>query len=121
MSSLAIGHPPGSQMYLRRVEVQRPQTLAGSVSQMCAGLTHRVSSERLAKIADAVPYILIITGDDDNLIHPSKSDYLAKHMRGAKFVKWSGTGHPLHLQWPARFNALLEEVFEEAKAKISGS
>jgi hypothetical protein len=120
------------QLYARRLAHTPPQTLTGAVSQMCAGLTHYVSPSRLRSIRLAVPKVTLVTGDEDWMVHPSGSERIWEAMVDAaagegvtklkefdgvvgnvELLKWERTGHPLHVQWPARFNALLERAFME--------
>jgi pimeloyl-ACP methyl ester carboxylesterase len=90
----------------------------GNLSQMAAALTHHVQPERLRRIARAIPKVLILTGDDDNLVRPSNSVYLKKEMPEAEFIQWEKTGHGIHIQHRNRFHALLERVFEEGRQKV---
>ena len=93
----------------------------GAMSQMYAGLTHRVTPERLSQIARTIPKVIILTGDDDNLVDPSNSIYLSNMMPGSEFVQWEITGHAIHLQHPQRFNDLVERVSKEGRQKLTGS
>jgi hypothetical protein len=52
----------------------------GHLSQMAAGLTHRVTAARLATIARTVPALTIVTGDEDHLVDPRNSEWMAKQM-----------------------------------------
>jgi len=101
-----------------RILITKPQTPVGAISQMIAGLTHHVSTARLHAIATSIPKIMILTGDEDNLIRPANSFLLAKSMPEAEFVQWDKTGHGIHIQEVARFNKLLEKVFKEGRAKL---
>lgn len=103
--------------HMRRFQITRPQKLIGVLSQMSSALTHHVSPERLRQISTSIPKVLILTGDQDHLVHPSKSFYLAKHMPEAEFVQWKDSGHALSAQWPDRFHALLERVFDEGRQR----
>lgn len=97
----------------------RPQSITGSLSQMSAALTHRVGPDQLRRINDSIPKVMIVTGDDDNLVLPSNSDYLHSHMPNAELVKWDGTGHALHTQWPDRYYQLLQRTFREGRQRMS--
>jgi len=107
--------------YLARAKITRPQPLMGALSQMWAAATHRVSPTRLKNIDSGIPKILIITGDEDDLVAPSNSDHLARNMRGAEYVRWEATGHAINAQWPDRFNEVLERTFREGREAASGS
>lgn len=109
--------PNTAQIYLRRIEITRPQTLIGALSQMSAGLTHHVTPARLSQISNSIPKVAIITGDQDNLVAPSNSVYLKKHMKEAEYVVFEGTGHAINAQRKERFNALLERVFREGRTR----
>ncbi|KAL7414141.1 alpha/beta-hydrolase [Mrakia frigida] len=103
--------------YSRRYALTRPQTLVGNLSQSIAALTHHVSPARLQLIDDNVPKITILTGDDDNLVAPANSQFLAEVMRNAENVLWDRTGHAIHSQHPQRFNDLIERVWKEGREK----
>ncbi|KAG7092169.1 hypothetical protein E1B28_008538 [Marasmius oreades] len=104
--------------YRKRIELTRPQTIIGTFSQMSAGMTHYVSDDRLRKISSSIPKVLIITGDEDNLVEPRNSIYLKSQMPEAEFIQWETTGHAIHYQHPRRFNETLERVFIEGRAKV---
>lgn len=99
--------------------VQRRQGLIGSLSQMAAGATHHCTPAKLRKIAESIPKIWILTGDQDNLIYPSNSFWLYKHMPEAEFEQWTATGHGVIGQHPEKFNKRLDEVIRDAKQKIA--
>lgn len=106
-----------SQIYRKRLEITRPQTFMGTISQMAAGLTHHVSPDRLRQISRTIPKVLILTGDEDHLVRPSNSVYLKQHMPEAELLQWQNTGHGINVQWNSRFNTLLERVFEEGRQR----
>ena len=82
---------------------------------MCAGLTHHLQPERLRKISASIPKVAIVTGDEDHLVDPSNSEYLQKNMPEAEYIVWEGTGHAIHMQWPERYDSLLERILEEGR------
>ena len=92
---------------------------------MYGALGHYVSPARLAKVAQNIPKVLVLTGDDDLLMNPVNSDKLVERLTSGgkkgdtnvEFVKWEKTGHAIPSQWPERVNTLLEKVFEEGRAK----
>jgi pimeloyl-ACP methyl ester carboxylesterase len=75
--------------------------------------------QRLRSISEAIPKVLILTGDDDNLISPANSRYIKSCMPDAELEEWEGTGHALHSQRPRKFNQLLERVFKEGRRKAN--
>lgn len=85
---------------------------------MIAGMTHHVKPDRLNTISKSIPKVMIVTGDIDHLVAPSKSAYLKKHMPEAEFEQWEVTGHAIHLQRREKFNAMLERVFKEGEEKV---
>jgi pimeloyl-ACP methyl ester carboxylesterase len=105
------------QTYQRRIEITKPQTLMGSISQMAAGLTHSVSPARLHAISLSVPKVVIVTGDEDHLVDPRNSAYLKKHMPDAEYIVFGATGHAIQAQRKERFNALLERVFKGGRER----
>jgi len=94
---------------------------------MAAALTHSVSPARLAYIAANVPKIAIVTGDDDNLVHPSGSSRIKKGMDSelaesdkerVELLKWEGTGHGIHAQREVEFNRLVEKCVREGRKAV---
>ncbi|KAI8848783.1 Alpha/Beta hydrolase protein [Chytridium lagenaria] len=86
------------------VGLQDPQ---GRANQQVACMTHWMSTKRLTEIRDARFPVLVMTGTDDNvLIQPSSSIYLASIL-GGRLEVFEGGGHALRLQYPIRHNALL--------------
>ncbi|KAJ6606561.1 Alpha/Beta hydrolase protein [Mycena vulgaris] len=108
------------EIYRRRILITKPQHLIGFLSQMSAGLTHHVTAQRLRYIAETIPKVLILTGDEDNLVAPSNSRYMKSCMPDAELEEWKATGHALHVQRPKQFNKLLERVFKEGRSKAGG-
>ncbi|KAH9012720.1 alpha/beta-hydrolase [Lactarius pseudohatsudake] len=107
-------------LYNERAAVTHSQGSLGAVSQMWAGFTHHVGAGRLAQISKTIPKVLILTGDQDHLVRSSNSAYLSKCMPEAEYVMWKETGHSVNEQHVERFNALLERVFLEGQARLSG-
>ena len=85
---------------------------------MAAGLTHRVTPDRLQKISSSIPKVTIVTGDDDNLVAPSKSRRLKASMPEAELLEWEETGHGINHQRYRKFNELLEKTWEEGRRRI---
>lgn len=126
-------------LYRYRMLNTRPQTPIGAISQMIAGMTHYVAPERLKHIAENVGKVVILTGDEDNLIRPENSFKIAEAMTAGELgrdgrtgvakdgqidvelVVWEKTGHALHMQWVQRFNELLERCWEEGTKNLASS
>lgn len=103
-------------------------------------MTHRVSPERLRRdIAEKVPKVVILTGDEDNLVRPDNSLRIKAAMGGqqgksgrefqgvvrdgkvdVELVVWEETGHALQMQWAERFNKLMEKCWEEGRKNLDG-
>ncbi|KAJ7286044.1 alpha/beta-hydrolase [Mycena rebaudengoi] len=105
------------EIYRRRILITAPQHFLGMISQMSAGFTHHVSPQRLKSISEAIPKVLILTGNEDNLVAPFHSRDLKSCMPEAELEEWEETGHALHVQRPKQFNQLLERVFKEGRRK----
>lgn len=102
------------EAYLRRIAHTRPQQLQGMLSQMLAALTHHVAPSSLRTIAQSIPKVAILTGDDDNMVDPKNSLRIKEAMgESVQYEVWEGTGHGVFAQWPERTAAWLEGVFEE--------
>ncbi|RDB15640.1 putative aminoacrylate hydrolase RutD [Hypsizygus marmoreus] len=106
------------EMFLRRVDVTPPQALLGVFSQMAAGLTHHCKPDRLRRISGSIPKVLIVTGDEDNLVRPEHSFEIKAAMPEAELIQWECTGHGIHYQRVKQFNALLEKTFREGKEAV---
>ncbi|KAJ7074320.1 alpha/beta-hydrolase [Mycena amicta] len=104
-------------IYRKRIATTAQQHFLGAISQMSAGLTHHVNSERLRTISDSIPHVHIVTGDQDNLVSPQHSRYLKSCMPDAELEEWEGTGHALHIQRPGKFNRMLERAFAQGIRK----
>ena len=91
------------------------------MSQMRAVLAHHVSAERLQKISKDVPRIVIVAGDDDQMVDVRNSSYLKDNMPEAELIHWEGTGHVLQAQWPERYNKLLEKTIQQGRENCIAS
>lgn len=85
----------------------------------------------------------MLVGDDDAMVDVANSSFLFAHISltpsgegngeegegeeveggrgwskgGVELVRWDETGHAIHLQWPDRFNRLVERVWTEAEGE----
>lgn len=57
---------------------------------------------------------LIISGEHDRTAQTKAVEEIAAKMRGIRHETIAGIGHMIYLEYPDRFNALLEEVLSEA-------
>ncbi|KAJ7606179.1 Alpha/Beta hydrolase protein [Mycena polygramma] len=120
IDEVAVNDPPQrtnrqvqTEAYLRRVLFSPKQQIIGHISQLLAGLTHRVSPDRLRQISETVPKVVILCGDEDNLIDPQHSKDLKASMPAAEFIEWENTGHGFQSQRPEKFRDLLIRIFHE--------
>ncbi|KAJ3114558.1 hypothetical protein HK098_007309 [Nowakowskiella sp. JEL0407] len=80
------------------------QTPTGATGQRSAVITHHVGPKRLAEIRNAGFPILVITGNNDSILHqPSSSEYLAQAL-GARYEVLDNAGHILRLETVEWFN-----------------
>jgi pimeloyl-ACP methyl ester carboxylesterase len=86
---------------------------------MAAGLTHRVTGDRLKEISKLIPKVLIATGDEDHLVDPQRSRFIKANMPEAELVEFPGTGHAIQLQWPREFNALIARAIREGRSRLT--
>ncbi|KAF7319087.1 AB hydrolase-1 domain-containing protein [Mycena chlorophos] len=103
-----------TKTYLRRAAFGPKQQIMGHISQLGAGLTHRVSRVRLRRISDTIPKIAILCGDQDNLMDLQHSRDLKAGMPSAEFIQWKETGHGINSQRPGEFRDLLCRIFRES-------
>jgi len=109
-----------TESFLKRFYTTRAQSFIGVLSQMAAGLTHRVTGDRLKEISRLIPKVIVATGDDDHLVDPRQSRFIKENMPEAELVEFSGTGHAIHLQRPTDFNELVARAIREGRNRISG-
>lgn len=102
---------------MRRIGIQRRQTLAGSFAQTAAVRAHNITPEQMQEIGKKIPKVFILTGDTDNLIKPINSEWLHKNIPNSEYQVWQGTAHGLIGQVPARFNEALEKVIKEGRER----
>jgi len=105
------------QDFLRRYHLARPQQFIGVISQMAAGLTHRVSEDRLREISKLIPKVVIMTGDEDHLVDPQRSKFIKENMPEAELVEFSGTGHGLLLQRTKEANEIVARAIREGRSR----
>ncbi|KAK0502851.1 Alpha/Beta hydrolase protein [Armillaria luteobubalina] len=108
-----------TELFTKRMNLTKPQTLLGTVYQMCSVLTHHVTPDRLRKISSSVSKVLLVTGDEDDLLKADKTFYLKRHTPEAELVQWENTGHAINYQRRRKFNALVERVVKEGREKVS--
>lgn len=101
------------ELFEWRFQFVRRQHPTGSLGQIRAASTHHISNSELAAIDRAVPAVLIVTGDWDNLVKPGNSKHLERHMASAKLEVLAGRGHAIQLQDPETLHRLLEENWEK--------
>ncbi|KAJ3100597.1 hypothetical protein HDU97_002127 [Phlyctochytrium planicorne] len=90
------------------------QDQQGRDNQQVACITHWMSTKRLHEIRDVHVPILVMTGTEDNvLIQPSSSIYLATMLK-ARLEIFEGGGHALRVQFPERHNELLLDHLKRA-------
>ncbi|KDQ60610.1 hypothetical protein JAAARDRAFT_31569 [Jaapia argillacea MUCL 33604] len=125
LNSKALDDPAGrtnreiqTESYNSRIAVTRPQQFLGAISQMSAGLTHNVSPARLRTISASIPKVLILTGDEDNLVDPRNSLYMKEHMPEAELIQWKETGHGIHAQQKQNFNDAVTRAFQEGRERV---
>ncbi|KAG6830198.1 hypothetical protein H0H92_001785 [Tricholoma furcatifolium] len=106
-----------NESFIRRVAITQPQRLMGHISQMAAALTHHCSADRLRYISSSIPKIVILTGDNDNLVLPAHSLEIKAAMPEAEYIQWTETGHGIHVQRAKQFNELLERTFREGQER----
>ena len=86
---------------------------------MAAGLTHRVTGDRLREISRLIPKVVIVTGDEDHLVHPRQSRFIKANMPEAELVEFTGTGHSIHIQRAKELNEIIVRVIQEGRSRLS--
>ncbi|OAV90654.1 hypothetical protein PTTG_06010 [Puccinia triticina 1-1 BBBD Race 1] len=106
---------------LQRIRRTRKQPAAGVAGQLSAALSHSCPAASLARIArDLAPAkILVLVGDQDQLIEPARSIELHKDLPGSEYLLIPGAGHAICSQLPEQSNAILERVIDEGNRAFS--
>jgi len=84
---------------------------------MAAGLTHRVSGDRLREISKLIPKVVIVTGDEDHLVDPQQSKFIKENMPEAELVEFSGTGHGILAQRTKEMNEIVARAIREGRSR----
>jgi esterase/lipase len=100
------------QAYLKR-DQEEPLSVLGSVSQLSACLTHRVTRERLLKIKNSGIPTLIITGDEDYMVNHANSIYLNEILEPDEFIILEGCGHAVHIERYKEFNEAVLKILNK--------
>ena len=85
---------------------------------MAAGLTHRVSEDRLKEISRLIPKVVIVTGDEDHLVNPQRSKFIKGNMPEAELIEFSGTGHGIHVQRAKELNEIIARAIREGRGRL---
>lgn len=85
---------------------------------MAAGLTHRVSEDRLREISRLIPKVVILTGDEDYLVHPQRSKVIKANMPEAELIEFADTGHAIHLQRTKEVNEIIVRAIREGRSRL---
>ena len=85
---------------------------------MAAGLTHRVSEDRLREISRLIPKVVIVTGDVDHLVNPERSRFIKANMPEAELVEFADTGHGIHIQRAKELNEIIARAIREGRSRL---
>jgi pimeloyl-ACP methyl ester carboxylesterase len=79
--------------------------------QLSAVIRHRLSNARLQQLRERVSRILVVSGDEDNIVPHHYSQHLAKQLGCPLHIVHRG-GHVIGMQCPDEFHALLTRQFQ---------
>jgi pimeloyl-ACP methyl ester carboxylesterase len=85
---------------------------------MAAGLTHRVSGDRLREISRLIPKVVIVTGDEDHLVDPQRSKFIKANMPEAEFIEFADTGHAIQIQRAKEVNGIIARAIREGRSRL---
>ncbi|MGD9539168.1 MAG: alpha/beta fold hydrolase [Alphaproteobacteria bacterium] len=103
-SAVTKAHHPATAAFVREILMRQD---AKGYAATCEALA-AVKSADLAKIACPT---LLLTGDEDGVAPPAAVQKLAKGIKGAKMVVFSGCGHWTQIEKPAEVNAALVNFY----------
>lgn len=105
VSPAFLGEHPEVADEWARLAVEEPVTPRGLVGQITAALRHDARRE----LAGVRTPTLVVTGDRDDMIHPSESGRIARTMPNARLVVLPGVGHDFPTEAPEATARLLCE------------
>ncbi|KAI8048393.1 Alpha/Beta hydrolase protein [Syncephalis plumigaleata] len=81
--------------------------------QTKAVMTHLITEEQFATIRNSKIPVLVCTGDEDALVVPANSEYIAKMLQSPLKV-FKGCGHLIEVQEPEEYSRMITEHIEKA-------
>ncbi|GAA6015978.1 hypothetical protein JCM10207_006826 [Rhodosporidiobolus poonsookiae] len=99
--------------FLHRYHLGRRQTPAGRLAQTLAVMTHHVPPSSLRRIAESVPRVRVIHGEDDQLIRVGRGKELSEDMPGSHLTLIPHAGHALPVQIREQYNEWIRAAVEE--------
>lgn len=84
---------------------------AAMFSQLAAVQTHKVSDTRLRRLKESKVPVMVMRGDEDNLVRIANSDKIAKAL-GVEVVVLADCGHGLVDERPARVVAEMVQFYK---------
>jgi pimeloyl-ACP methyl ester carboxylesterase len=103
-SAVTKAHHPATAAFVREILMRQD---AEGYAATCEALAAAKSAD-LAKIACPA---LLMTGDEDGVAPPAAVQKLAKSIKGARMVVFSGCGHWTPIERPAEVNAALVNFY----------
>lgn len=91
------------------------------IKQGLAVFGHSVSGQEFQYISSKVQgNVLVITGDEDILVHPANSTRLCQELAGSQLVEIKGAGHGANEQDPQTVNSAIERLVRQTwtRAKL---
>eukprot|EP00753_Platysulcus_tardus_P005741 PLAT13671.1.p1 GENE.PLAT13671.1~~PLAT13671.1.p1 ORF type:complete len:478 (+),score=211.71 PLAT13671.1:44-1435(+) len=79
-------------MHVERAKLGARPTLVSVIGQVMGTLTHNVSLQRLQRLRYSRTRVLVVVGDNDNMVRLSNSPALAR-LVDARFVRFDACGH----------------------------
>mmetsp|Transcript_4585 Transcript_4585/g.6835 ORF Transcript_4585/g.6835 Transcript_4585/m.6835 type:complete len:419 (-) Transcript_4585:105-1361(-) len=88
----------------------------GVVSQILAVVSHYVSWDRLKQLRSYNLQVLVVSGDQDNLVNPSNSRMLSDILDG-RWLHFKDGGHGVNEQYADKVNEAIEECIIQSEKK----
>ena len=128
--STTVVHPQTKQVFsnyevLRKTMIRRaieeknkgmkPVNLSTIIKQVLAVTTHHVTESELKNIAKKLNgNVLVVTGDEDILVHPKNSEKLNNALN-CQFLSISGAGHGAFEQSHEEINQAIEKLVRRSR------
>ncbi len=82
-------------------------------ADLAGGLDYLLHTDLRSQLPRVAAGALIIQGENDAIVPPAQADFLRQHLKEARIVKFSGTGHAPFFTRADEFNEVIKSFLRE--------